>query len=261
MADKDFNDDEYQFSDMGSVDNPAAGEMESDDKSAKPSNAGPFVEKDNKRKIWIIFGVIFGLLLVYQVISLYFGKETPPAKVTITPVQPKPTPAPVVMPVQPVAPPPPVVTQADPEIKQKVLAIEASQESLKSDQNLLSQKVETVSASVTTLNEQIEKLNTLVNSLSTQVASQSNQIQVLTVRLQPKPVIKKTKKKLVEVITYAIRAVIPGRAWLIASNGSTLTVRRGTPIPGLGVVTSIDAVQGRVATSSGKVIRFSQDDS
>ena len=58
-----------------------------------------------------------------------------------------------------------------------------------------------------------------------------------------------------------MQAVIPGRAWLIANNGSTITVREGTPIPGYGIAKIIDPIKGRVMTSSGKEIRFSQDDS
>jgi intracellular multiplication protein IcmG len=60
---------------------------------------------------------------------------------------------------------------------------------------------------------------------------------------------------------YNIQAVIPGRAWLIATNGATLTVSQGTAIPGYGIVKLIDPVQGKVTTSSGQIIRFSQEDS
>ncbi|HAF87135.1 MAG TPA: type IV secretion protein IcmG, partial [Legionellales bacterium] len=61
--------------------------------------------------------------------------------------------------------------------------------------------------------------------------------------------------------SYYIKAVIPGRAWLIAANGSTLTVSEGTNIKGYGMVKLIDSTQGRILTSSGRVIRFSQQDS
>ena len=60
---------------------------------------------------------------------------------------------------------------------------------------------------------------------------------------------------------YYIQAVIPGRAWLIATNGSTLTVREGSTIPGYGIVRKIDPNLGKVFMSTGKVIRFSQLDS
>jgi len=60
---------------------------------------------------------------------------------------------------------------------------------------------------------------------------------------------------------YFLQAIIPGRAWLISTNGDTVTVREGTRISSYGVVRFIDAKRGRVLTSSGQVIRFSQEDS
>ena len=86
---------------------------------------------------------------------------------------------------------------------------------------------------------------------------------MVSLKPKPKPVILKSVKRHKKgvVLRYAVKAVIPGRAWLLASNGSTLTVRRGTPIQGYGVVTGIDAVRGYVFTSYRKLIRFSQEDS
>ena len=77
----------------------------------------------------------------------------------------------------------------------------------------------------------------------------------------PPKAMAKARGPVAKPMNYYVQAVIPGRAWLIATNGSTLTVRQGSSVRGYGVVQSIDAVQGRVNTSSGRVIRFSQDDS
>jgi len=60
-------------------------------------------------------------------------------------------------------------------------------------------------------------------------------------------------------IHYYIQAIIPGRAWLINSEGQTLTVRLGSNVPGYGSVQAIDPLQGRVRMSSGKILRFNQD--
>ena len=68
-------------------------------------------------------------------------------------------------------------------------------------------------------------------------------------------------KETVSKLQCALQAIIPGRAWLNCSNGETLTVRQGTKIINYGVVRYIDAASGRVLTSSGQIITFSQEDS
>ena len=62
-------------------------------------------------------------------------------------------------------------------------------------------------------------------------------------------------------IQCALQAIIAGRAWLVCSNGETLTVRQGTQVYNYGEVRYIDAISGQVLTSSGQTITFSQEDS
>ncbi len=54
---------------------------------------------------------------------------------------------------------------------------------------------------------------------------------------------------------FTIHAIIPGRAWLRAPDGSTLTVTQGDTIPGYGKAMVIDAPSVSVVTSSGVVLR------
>ena len=103
-------------------------------------------------------------------------------------------------------------------------------------------------------------LNQALSNLSNLVAQQSQEMSILMVRSQPKRVKHITKHHTPQV-TYNIQAVIPGRAWLIGSNGSILTVREGIKMKSYGTVRLIDPIQGRVVTSSGKIIRFSPEDS
>ena len=63
----------------------------------------------------------------------------------------------------------------------------------------------------------------------------------------------------ISFVTYYVQAIIPGRAWLINANGETLTVLVGSKIPGYGTVTKIHAQEGRVFTSSGKILKFNQE--
>ena len=50
---------------------------------------------------------------------------------------------------------------------------------------------------------------------------------------------------------YFVDAVIPGRAWLKAMDGSTITIALGQKVPGYGVVTLIDPYSGVVKTTTG----------
>jgi intracellular multiplication protein IcmG len=58
------------------------------------------------------------------------------------------------------------------------------------------------------------------------------------------------------VYSYQLQAMLPGRAWLIRSDGSTTTVSLGDKIPGYGTVILINPDAGMVQTSSGAIIKY-----
>jgi intracellular multiplication protein IcmG len=62
------------------------------------------------------------------------------------------------------------------------------------------------------------------------------------------------------VVTYVLRAVIPGRAWIERPLGGVLTIMEGEYVPGLGKVTRIDADNGEVTLDTGDVIKYGTDD-
>lgn len=291
MADNDQND-EYKFAELDSLENEPLETSEFD--ATRPAK-GPIrhePQKNIRRNAFIVIGVIIFAMLMYKFVGGMFSKtpttpakDTTPAPVAETPaptpqptaqteipsqpIQPQPQtqPLPEIQP-QPETPPQPVVQQApaaqenNSALQQKVASIEASQQSVQSEVSSMNQQVNNVNNNVNALNAQIAKLNQVISELNVQVVKQSEVITVLLERTKPK-----TVKRVIRVqpapppIIYYINAVIPGRAWLIGTNGSTLTVREGTKIAGYGTVRLIDSIQGRVLTSSGRVIRFSQEDS
>ncbi|BCA94126.1 type IV secretion system protein IcmG [Legionella antarctica] len=267
MADNDQNNDEYQFAELDALDNESM-QDESSLNSATSSTQGRYSESKNvKRNALIAVGVLVLAMVIYKIVGwIYSGKTdvdssqttvTPIAQVTPQPVQTTITPTPVPT----IQQPQPVVTKSDTELRQKVSAIELSQQTVRAEVSSVGQQVGTVNNNINNLNAQIANLNQVIGNLSTQVAEQSAEINMLMSRYKPKPVKRVTPHIRVQRIVYYIQAVIPGRAWLIGSNGSTLTVREGTKIAGYGTVKLIDSMQGRVLTSSGQVIRFSQEDS
>lgn len=52
-----------------------------------------------------------------------------------------------------------------------------------------------------------------------------------------------------------LRAVVPGRAWLVNGKGQTISVTVGTSLGTIGVVTAIDADNSTVTTSSGYIFK------
>ena len=60
-------------------------------------------------------------------------------------------------------------------------------------------------------------------------------------------------QKTAQTDNLTLRAVVPGRAWLVDSQGRTYTVAEGDAVGNFGKIIQIDANAGRVVTSSGYV--------
>lgn len=268
MVDNKDND-EYEFADLDVMSPDSMGEDETHsgtDKSTEaPREAG---KKDVKRNASIVVVLVVIAMLLYKFLGSFFSKKTEPVKSETAPVavtQPiVQTPKPVV--IEQAPPVTPVVTQQAPQpvenpaLNQKFASIELNEQTLRTDVNNLGNQLNSINSSITDLNTKIANLGQMVTTLSNTVEQQSLQIAHL-VEVRTKKIQTAKRHKMAQYPVYFIQAVIPGRAWLIAANGSTLTVREGTNVAGYGVVKLIDPVQGRVIMSSGRVIRFSQQDS
>ncbi len=264
MAEHDQND-EYQFVEFDEVDSSL---MEgSDSKSGKENlphhRSTEHIKKDIKRNASIALGLIISIIFLYKIIA-YFVLDKKEAS-TVEPTQalpqvispPKKTTTPV-----PSTTMPATLTVDHSELDKKVAAIELSQQNLRSDLKTLEQDFNSVNSRIDSLNNQMMRLNQAIDSLSSQLTKQADQINALIIRAQAKRTpVKHLKKPSAPSLNYYLQAVIPGRAWIIATNGSTLTIRKGTKIAGYGTVRLIDPLNGRVLTSSGRVIKFSQEDS
>ncbi|MFJ1268944.1 type IVB secretion system protein IcmG/DotF [Legionella lytica] len=273
MAENDQNDeykfDEYESYDQGSTDNSQSGSSPSPQPPGQ-SPKGP--NKDVRRNALIAVGVIVAAMVGYKVVGgIFSGKSTtekggnlPPAPVTaVAPTQQiQPIPQLQPQPIQQAAPQPTPSVPQDKELKQQVESIATNQQNVQSQVSSMNEQVGNVNNNVNNLSAQITQLNQTITDLTNQLNKQSEVIAVLMERTKPKVVRRVLPpQRYGHANIYYINAVIPGRAWLIGTNGSTLTVREGTKIAGYGVVKLIDSMEGRVLTSSGRTIRFSQDDS
>lgn len=265
MADNDQNNEEYEFSDMEGI-SPELGDVGDETEQYESSDIyGAPPTSNVRRNALIVIGAAVFLMLGYQFIGSWFTvqkelpKETPKVAMPIK-AQPQPQPIqPVVQPSQ-IPEPPVTASQDEKAIKQKIAAMEIGQQSLRQDISTMSNQMSGMNSNVNDLSEQYSKINQMLEQLSQQLEQQSAELARLRMNMKPKRVHPAAKVRTIPV-TYNLQAVIPGRAWLIASNGSTLTVREGTTIKGYGMVKLIDPIQGKVITSSGKIIRFSQQDS
>lgn len=172
---------------------------------------------------------------------------------------------------------------------------EAMLSPLSNNKNLIPSNIETntnmtqllesqksISANVSGLNEQVSQLNAQINVLVQSNQALQQQMQDLANKMQMEQqsiqeIIAASKSQSVishkkhhyavphvryntRKIVYFVQAVVPGRAWLVSEQGNTMSVRIGSKVPSYGVVKSIDALQGRIMTSSGRVIVFNQAD-
>lgn len=268
MADNEQLNEEYHFSELDPI-NPHAFEEESGTPEFKiePEKKGFAAGNNVKRNAIIAVVAFIVLMLSYKFIASFFtGEKVKPEEIK----QPE-TEQPVASPIQnPVTVTPPVPVQTAPvepqvnlsvEVESKLSTIASSQETLNTEVSSLSGQIGQINTNVDTLSTKIADLNRALSALSDKLESQSQVIE----RLNAKPVVKSVRHHVImpkhHYMRYYLQAVIPGRAWIVATNGSTLTVREGSTVPGYGVVKLIDSNEGRILTTSGKVIRFSQEDS
>lgn len=263
MVDNNQNNDEYQFADLDVV-NPDGADDDLEAMRAEGEQRAP--KKDVRKNALIVIALIVTAMIIYKFMGAMFSKKPEPVTPTptlTTPVTPTPATPVVTQPTPSTLTP--VPTQPQPagvsdEVNQKLSALELAQQGVRSEITTINNQLNGLSSNVNDLSNKIAALSQSVTLLAAKVEQQSQQIAVLTVRTKPKPAPRMVRKVTPRPVYY-IQAVIPGRAWLIATNGSTLTVREGSVIAGYGTVKLIDATQGRVVMSTGQIIRFSQQDS
>lgn len=264
MADNTFNNDEYQFADLdlmesGSVDDEASHQSNTNIKQNSDFSA---INPVKRNALIVIIGIVL-MLVIYKFVGLFTTTSTKPVESSaiITPVAPAPeTEAPIV-PIQTPLPQSSSNTENAEELNQKLADLDMNQQTIRTDVSNAASQLNGMNQSLVSLNAKLDSMSQTMMALSAKIEQQNSQIALLVAARtppKPRPVV---KRAVIPATVYYIQAVIPGRAWLTGANGSTLTVREGTNVSGYGIVKLIDPAQGRVVTSSGRVIRFNQQDS
>ncbi len=133
----------------------------------------------------------------------------------------------------------------------------------------MNDKVNALTGQLNTLNSNNQVLQQQLSQLLSKLQSMQQSLDEAIASAKARPQIQATRSHAIRSrhyepaiprLNYFVQAIIPGRAWLISSQGKTVTVRVGSIIPGYGTVKFIDAKQGRVMMSSSKVFVFNQAD-
>lgn len=113
------------------------------------------------------------------------------------------------------------------------------------------------------------QLSDMQNSLSA-VQTQNQQLQqalsALTEQLQTlstevnQALMKRRPGVRAKLMVYHLRAVVPDRAWIASNNGQSFSVTIGNHVRDYGTVQAIDAQNGIIKTSSGRVIKYGAND-
>lgn len=228
-------DDEYHFN-----------EPSGSDLFGTPPKTNPIVERLKNKRVYAVIGAIVFLYIIYKIIAAMMA----PSSTTITtPKKVQTTTTTTVSPMQ-------VLNERLSEVEGKVGNV-----------NTRLERVEQASASVDAgmkeLQSQVNNLNQALQVLSNQITQQQAQmtewVEMQKKAMEAKAVVHK-RGRAVQLPSYCLQGLVPGRAWLRRADGAIFTVQVGDELPGYGVVQAIDPLQATVTTSSGIIIEYSPKD-
>lgn len=246
---KKFHDDEYQFPQDGFADDLHAEEQSSsseEEVQEQPLIAEEAVEPSGFAAVWANHKRVIVIIGVVAAVAITFAILRVVQKPAVAPVAP--TPAPMVA-------APVVQTVVDPQMVDQLASLKQDAMNNGTVVRQLQGQVQQLTNTLNQTRAAQQQLNQSLMVLVGQVQQLTAEVKVLA---HPKPVAHKPVPKAAPapVITFQLRAVVPGRAWIVGSDGQSHSVTVGDHIPQYGNVQSIDADAGIVITTSGKTIKF-----
>lgn len=258
MSDKNniMNDDEYQFpkdeyltqSAAASADTGQVHEEEvSDEKIIHKGGMSGVMERFpilKSKKLYIFGGIL--VVLVVGMRMMHHGSTTTVAA----------KPAVVTTPAQPAVEP-------NAQLMNQLDSIKSNQEDSQGSISALKNHITDLDNKLDAAADTNAQLSQSVTMLAAQVKLLTQDVQHNTKLLTAKPKKAKAHKPAYhpKPITYSLRAVVPGRAWVDASNGHSYSVSVGDTLAQYGKIKAIDDAGGHIYTSSGKIIDYGSNDS
>jgi len=102
-------------------------------------------------------------------------------------------------------------------------------------------EVNTLQREVTTMNKEFVKYNQSLQKMNQSLQTTQEQLRLLLAEQEDSSQ------------QFTLRAVVPGRAWVVDADGRTVSIVKGSILGNYGTVTKIDSDQGKVYMSSGYV--------
>ena len=237
--DKQFSDDEYQFSDLDTEDTYEVSAKDAEAAASADAGAG-------RKRVFFIIGIIVAGLAVYKLLGVFLTSTEKKAPDTPTVVVTKPKPV--------------VISKIPQSVSTNMSQLQRKASENSSKINMLQSRVADVQSSLVLINENLTTIADRMQSMQQQVAElKKPEVKKAVIKKRTKRVHKRRHIKPPPV--YHVNAIIPGRAWLRATNGTTITVSEGQTLTGYGKIINISPQDGRVTTSSGREITFSPEDS
>jgi len=197
-----------------------------------------FQGRKKGRNIILLLAIIMAFWAIYKFMGIFFSQIKQAQHKPAVPVH------------QPIMATPPKPQPIQPSISQKQLQ-EISEQ--KDRLNKLESETINLQTTLADINTKLSDLSTQINNLTSQV----NKPPVVEIK-KPIRIKKRPPRRYKPYISYSyqLEAAIPGRAWIMRSDGTNLTVSLGDKIPGYGSVVGIDPNDGVVQMSSGANIKY-----
>ena len=246
MTTSNNNEEEYKFpneEEFGSYESQQSDSISSYDAEGSASsvtqkvNEKPFVL--NKRIIAVVvLALVFSLIFTF--VRYKKNQATTPAAAPVVATKQQ-SPAPIVY-----------SSSKTPELKSELGSLGGKVSENSNAISSLASKMNQVSADVKAVKNHQAELKPVIASVQGGV----NQLLAAQQRKEEK---KKQQKRIYDS-TYFIRAMVPGRAWLVSRTGVTASVGVREKLPGYGMILKIDTDDGIVYTSSGRKIFYGKND-
>jgi intracellular multiplication protein IcmG len=226
-------------------------------------------EHPARKRVLLIIGIVLTIFIVYKLLGLVFAPSPKSTSISSIPQAPSrqarmPASPPPVQRAQPAAPSSSAARESVVEleaVKRRLQTMEQNGLRTREEIGQIASALSAVTKTLEQVDDKMSQLRVSLANLSDQFEQQKYQLSELKQQHQEvasttSNVVRKPSKPV-----YYIQAIIPGRAWLKNTNGTTLTVSEGQTVPGNGEVRIIDPIQGRVVLSSGQIIEYSPTES
>lgn len=259
MADKDKNEQDYYYEEeMTMEDELEGGESESTlNKSGSSNMKSTLMDYIKNKRVLVISGLILAIIIVYYIITpgeqqqVQQAEQQQQMEQQQTQEQGQQQEQQAQVPQQPIAP------------TEQQAAEDQSVEQIQKAQDKHAKKIKALSNQVNNLQRTLNRLTKFTSEIQASIDQMTKRLDTLHQQQRSwisaqKAKQKAAKQKAEEKIYYHVRAIQPGIAWLKATDGKEIIVRKGDRIKNYGRVKMIDPIKGIVATSTGAVFEYGQ---